>query len=188
MTNDYNKYDTNESLTFPEAISAEFIGISDMKRTGGESMDEDDESSLNRQDSLLSLDDDELTIRTKTAIYVITGLLHPETQKEIKVSEAIELGVLDKEHGSYKDFKTNVVYEVGEAINEGIVFATVTDLLQDETASTEFIREEIKRFIVKSVVDPRTQTRIGGLQAQAAGILNYAQGMYKDFEKSDVFF
>ena len=185
----YNKYATNESLTFPEAISLEFIGISDMRRKAGggsgESMDEDEDGELNRQDSLLSLDEDELTIRTKTAIYIITGLLHPETQKEIKVSDAIELGILDKENGSYKDFKTNVVYEVGEAINEGIVFATVTDLLQDETASTEFIREEIKRFIVKSVVDPRTQTRIGGLQAQAAGILNYAQGMYTNPDSAD---
>lgn len=133
---------------------------------------------LNRQDSLLSLDDEELTIKTKTAIYVITGLLHPETQKEIKVSEAIKLGILAPDTGAYKDFKTNVVYEVGEAINEGIVFATVTDLLQDEQASTEFVREEIKRFTVKSVIDPRTQQKIGGLQAQAAGILNYAQGVY----------
>ncbi len=134
---------------------------------------------------MLSLDDEELTIKTKTAIYIITGLLHPVTQKEIKVKEAIEAGILDKEHGSYKDFKTNVVYEVGDAINEGIVFATVTDLLQDETASTEFIREEVKRFIIKSVVDPRTTQRIGGLQAQAAGILNYAQGMYTNPETSE---
>lgn len=71
-----------------------------------------------------------------------------------------------------------MIYDVGEAINEGIVFATVTDLLQDETASTEYIREEIKKFIVRSVIDPRTNEKIGGLQAQAAGILNYAQGMY----------
>lgn len=133
----------------------------------------------------MSLDDEELTIKTKTAIYVITGLLHPETQKEIKVSEAIKLGILAPDTGSYKDFKTNVVYDVGEAINEGIVFATVTDLLQDEQASTEFMREEIKRFIVKSVVDPRTQEKIGGLQAQAAGILNYAQGMYTNPETGD---
>ena len=179
----YNKYDTNEVLTIREAIEQSFVGISDSSRHKSSlSEDDDNESnfSLNRQDSLLSLDDDELTIKTKTAIYVITGLLHPETQKEIKVSEAIEKGILDKEQGSYRDFKTNVVYEVGEAINEGIVFATVTDLLQDETASTEFIREEVKRFIVKSVVDPRTKDRIGGLQAQAAGILNYAQGMYSN--------
>jgi hypothetical protein len=65
---------------------------------------------------------------------LLDGLLHPVTQKEIKVSEAIEQGIQDKETGAYEDFKTNVVYEVGEAINEGIVFATVTDLLQDQTA------------------------------------------------------
>jgi hypothetical protein len=33
-----------------------------------------------RQDSALSLDEDELTIKTKTALYIITGLLHPVTQ------------------------------------------------------------------------------------------------------------
>ena len=132
-------------------------GISDRRKTNGSTNDDDESDTehnypLNRHDSLLSLDDEELTIKTKTAIYIITGLLHPVTQKEIKVTEAIEAGILDKEHGSYKDFKTNVVYEVGDAINEGIVFATVTDLLQDETASTEFIREEVKRFTIKSVV------------------------------------
>lgn len=176
------KYDTNESLTIPVAIQQHWIGLSELNRGESSSGDSDSDTSsthgLNRQDSLLSLDDEELTIKTKTAIYVITGLLHPETQKEIKVSEAIKLGILAPDTGAYKDFKTNVVYDVGEAINEGIVFATVTDLLQDEQASTEFLREEIKRFIVKSVIDPRTQEKIGGLQAQAAGILNYAQGVY----------
>ena len=51
-------------------------------------------------------------------------------------------------------------------------------MLLDQSASTEVLREEIKRFTVKSVIDPRTKNRIGGLQAQAAGILNYAQGVY----------
>jgi hypothetical protein len=147
----YNKYESKEVLKIKEAINQGFIGISNETTTENENSDqESDEEAflLKRQDSLLSLDDEELTIKTKTAIYVITGLLHPETQKEIKVSEAIESGILDKEKGSYRDFKTNVVYEVGEAINEGFVFATVTDLLQDETASTEFIREEIKRLFL----------------------------------------
>ena len=164
-------------LTIREAIQQQFIGISNEHTNNyhinGDEEDISDEEmySLNRQDSLVSLDDEELTIKTKKAIYVITGLLHPETQKEIKVSEAIESGILNKDRGTYRDFKTNVIYDVGEAINEGFVFATVTDLLSDETASTEFIREEIKRFIVKSVIDPRSKERIGGLQAQAAGKL-----------------
>jgi len=178
----YNKYDTKEVLTIREGIQQQFIGISNERDVNNsndeEELSDDELYSLNRQDSLVSLDDEELTIKTKKAIYVITGLLHPETQKEIKVSEAIESGILNKDRGSYRDFKTNVIYDVGEAINEGFVFATVTDLLSDETASTEYIREEIKRFIVRSVIDPRNKERIGGLQAQAAGILNYAQGMY----------
>ncbi|RNA44605.1 microtubule-actin cross-linking factor isoforms 1 2 3 5-like [Brachionus plicatilis] len=173
----YNKYDTNQTLTIRDAIRQGFVGLSDATESPSESSSD---SEFERQDSLSSLDDEELTIKTKTAIYVITGLVHPETQKEIKVSEAIKSGILNKDNGFYKDFKTNVTYEVGEAINEGFVFATVTDLLQDETASTEFVREEVKKFIVKSVVDPRTKQRIGGLQAQAAGILNYAQGVYTD--------
>ncbi|CAF0712705.1 unnamed protein product [Brachionus calyciflorus] len=179
----YNKYDTNEALTIKEAIRLGFIGLSNESKESDSEFSDDGE--FERQDSLSSLDDEELTIKTKTAIYVITGLLHPVTQKEIKVSEAIKSGILDKDNGTYKDFKTNVTYEVGEAINEGFVFATVTDLLQDETASTEFIREEIKKFIVKSVIDPRNNQRIGGLQAQAAGILNYAQGMYTNPDKSE---
>lgn len=94
----YNKYDTNQSLSIPEAVDLNFIGLSEINRqTSSSSEDEYDENGrrkrkLNRQDSLLSLDDEELTIKTKTAIYVITGLLHPETQKEIKVSEAIKQG------------------------------------------------------------------------------------------------
>jgi dystonin len=36
--------------------------------------------------------------------------------------------------------------------------------------------------MITSVLDPRTSQRIGGLQAQAAGILNYAQGMYTNPE------
>ncbi len=86
----YNKYDTKEVLTIREAVQQQFIGVSSDTRNGNEDEEEevsDDEMySLNRQDSLVSLDDEELTIKTKKAIYVITGLLHPETQKEIKVS------------------------------------------------------------------------------------------------------
>ena len=64
---------------------------------------------------------------------------------------------LEREKSKLKSFKNSTKSK------------TVTDLLQDETASTEFVREEIKRFIVKSVVDPRNKERVGGLQAQAAG-------------------
>ena len=178
----YNKYDTNETLTIHEAVQQTLIGLSNCPEDNSSascySSSEEEEGENKGKNSIVSLDDEELTIRTRTAIYVITGLLHPITQKEIRVSEALQHSILDKETGAYRDMRTGVSYEVGEAINEGVVFATVTDLLADEQASTEFIREEIRRFIVKSVIDPRTNERIGGLQAQAAGILNYAQGMY----------
>jgi hypothetical protein len=177
----YKRHDTNESLSIRDAVDYGFVGLWESVEEQQAALS-DDAGSLKRQDSLVSLDEDELTIKTKTAIYVITGLLHPITQKEIKVSDAMEAGILDKDTGMYKDFRTNVVYEVGEAINEGIIFATVTDLLQDQTASTEVLREEIKRYIVKSVIDPRTKKQIGGLQAQAAGMLNYAQGLYTNPE------
>ena len=70
---------------------------------------DDDSSSDNsiRPPSIISVDEDELTIATKTATYVITSVIHPLTQKEIKVSEAIDLGILDKETGKNKT-KTNL--------------------------------------------------------------------------------
>jgi hypothetical protein len=121
----YNKYDTNDTLTIDEAVHLNLIGLSDFNSETTTDSDSDcsDDLCLNRKaSSSSSLDDEELTIKTKTAIYIITGLLHPITQKEIKVSEAIEQGILDKQTGSYSDSRTNVVYDVGEAINEGNIF------------------------------------------------------------------
>ena len=194
----YKRYDTNETMSIGDAILHSFVGTSESDRPqqlltettsdadeeeGGDNDDESDNEQRSSSDS--SADEEELRIKTRTAIYVITGLVHPDTQKEIKVSEAIAGGILDAQTGAYTDAKTGVTYEVGEAINEGVVFATVTDLLQDESASTEFVRVELKHFIVKSVLDPRNKVRIGALQAQAAGILNYAQGMYTNPTSGD---
>jgi len=91
--NEYRKLDTNDVMTILDAIQAGYIRCTD-----------DDSSSDNsvRPPSIISVDEDELTIATKTATYVITSVIHPLTQKEIKVSEAIDLGILDKETGMKK--------------------------------------------------------------------------------------
>ena len=170
--NEYRKFDTNDVMTIYDAIQAGYIRCND-----------DDSSSDNsvRPPSIISVDEDELTIATKTATYVITTVIHPLTQKEIKVSEAIDLGILDKDIGSYKDLVTNVQYELAEAINEGLVYATIIETKEDTEMLTSSVQEIIKKFLVKSVaVDSESQEKISGLEAQAIGILNYAQGVYHD--------
>jgi hypothetical protein len=188
--NEYRKFDTNDVMTIYDAIQAGYIRCND-----------DDSSSDNsiRPPSIISVDEDELTIATKTATYVITSVIHPLTQKEIKVSEAIDLGILDKDIGkrkfdlklsnncfflfigSYRDLVTNAQYELAEAINEGLVYATIIETKEDTEMLTSSVQEIVKKFIVKSVaVDSESQEKIGGLEAQAIGILNYAQGIYHD--------
>lgn len=47
--------------------------------------------------------------------------------------------------------------------------------------TTSSVQEIVRKFLVRSVVvNPDTQEKIGGLEAQAIGILNYAQGIYYD--------
>lgn len=76
---------------------------------------------------------------------------------------------------------TNVQYELAEAINEGLVYATIIETKEDTEMMTSSLQEIVKKFIVKSVaVDSESQEKIGGLEAQAVGILNYAQGVYHD--------
>ncbi|CAF0786165.1 unnamed protein product, partial [Didymodactylos carnosus] len=170
--NEYRKFDTNDIMTILDAIQAGYIKCTDD--------DSSSEGSI-KPPSIISIDEDELTIATKTATYVITSVIHPVTQKEIKVSEAIELGILDKETGSYRDLNTNVTYELAEAINEGLVYATIIETKEDTEMSTSSLQEIIKKFIVKSVaIDSESTEKIGGLEAQAVGILNYAQGVYHD--------
>ncbi|CAF4468439.1 unnamed protein product [Rotaria socialis] len=172
QVNEYRKFDTNDIMTIYDAIQAGYIRCND-----------DDSSSDNsiRPPSIISIDEDELTIATKTATYVITSVIHPLTQKEIKVSEAIDLGILDKDIGSYRDLVTNVQYELAEAINEGLVYATIIETKEDTEMLTSSVQEIIRKFIVKSVaVDSESLEKIGGLEAQAIGILNYAQGVYHD--------
>ncbi|CAF0847061.1 unnamed protein product [Rotaria sordida] len=170
--NEYRKLDTNDVMTIYDAIQAGYIRCSD---------DESSSDNSIKPPSIISVDEDELTIATKTATYVITSVIHPLTQKEIKVSEAIDLGILDKETGSYRDLVTNVQYELAEAINEGLVYATIIETKEDTEMMTSSLQEIVKKFIVKSVaVDSDSQEKIGGLEAQAVGILNYAQGVYND--------
>lgn len=88
--NEYRKFDTNDVMTIYDAIQAGYIRCTD---------DESSSDNSVKPPSIISVDEDELTIATKTATYVITSVIHPLTQKEIKVSEAIDLGILDKESG-----------------------------------------------------------------------------------------
>ena len=81
---------------------------------------------------------------------------------------------------------TNVQYELAEAINEGLVYATIIETKEDTEMMTSSLQEIVKKFIVRSVaIDSESQEKIGGLEAQAVGILNYAQGVYHD-RKHDV--
>ena len=83
--------------------------------------------------------------------------------------------------GSYRDLATNAQYELSEAINEGLVYATIIETKEDTEMMTSDVQEIIKKFIVKSVaLDSDSREKIGGLEAQAVGILNYAQGVYND--------
>ena len=83
--------------------------------------------------------------------------------------------------GSYRDLVTNAQYELAEAINEGLVYATIIETKEDTEMLTSSVQEIVRKFIVKSVaVDSESQEKIGGLEAQAIGILNYAQGVYHD--------
>ncbi|CAF4362035.1 unnamed protein product [Rotaria sp. Silwood2] len=88
--NEYRKLDTNDVMTIYDAIQAGYVRCTD---------DESSSDNSVKPPSIISVDEDELTIATKTATYVITSVIHPLTQKEIKVSEAIDLGILDKETG-----------------------------------------------------------------------------------------
>ena len=88
--NEYRKFDTNDIMTIYDAIQAGYIICNDEESSSDNSV---------KPPSIISVDEDELTIATKTATYVITSVIHPRTQKEIKVSEAIDLGILDKETG-----------------------------------------------------------------------------------------
>jgi hypothetical protein len=83
--------------------------------------------------------------------------------------------------GGYRDLVTNVQYELAEAINEGLVYATIIETKEDTEMMTSSVQEIVKKFIVKSVaLDSESREKIGGLEAQAVGILNYAQGVYHD--------
>ena len=106
--NEYRKSDTKDIMTIYDAIKAGYIRCTD-----------DDSSSDNsvRPPSIISVDEDELTIATKTATYVITSVIHPLTQKEIKVSEAIDLGILDKETGKRRKKKIEISFDDFYLIN-----------------------------------------------------------------------
>ena len=76
---------------------------------------------------------------------------------------------------------TNVQYELAEAINEGLVYATIIETKEDTEMMTSSVQEIVRKFIVRSVaLDSESKEKIGGLEAQAIGILNYAQGVYHD--------
>ena len=101
--NEYRKFDTNDVMTILDAIQAGYIRCND---------DESSSDNSVRPPSIISVDEDELTIATKTATYVITSVIHPLTQKEIKVSEAIDLGILDKETGKQKKIAQAILIKI----------------------------------------------------------------------------
>ena len=106
--------------------------------------------------------------------------------RKVLPSVRIRLTVASLVLGSYRDLVTNVQYELAEAINEGLVYATIIETKEDTEMMTSSLQEIVKKFIVRSVaIDSESQEKIGGLEAQAVGILNYAQGVYHD-RKYDV--
>ena len=131
-------------------------------------------------------DEDETDYSTKAAIketrsFVITGAIDPSSARRIDVATALERGVIDQANGQYvgRDARGREQrMPIGEAIKEGLIFATSTGVRTDVHGAQPKYVKETQTFTLKSVIDPRSRQPISVSEAITRGILDQGKGEY----------
>ncbi|KAI3389389.1 hypothetical protein SNEBB_001019 [Seison nebaliae] len=133
------------------------------------------------RDSTISFDDDDLTVYDEDNIIIIHKVIL-NNGIECPPLKATQLGILDKTTGEYMDEEEGLRLSIIDAINEGLIYATINknDEYNSKQTTTNSFQESIIQFNVLSVIDPRTEKEIDYLTAKREGILNTTLGLYKN--------
>lgn len=100
----------------------------------------------------------------ETKTYTLKSAIHPRTNKEIPIRQAIDEGIIDHAKGFYVNNITGENLPISVAIEKGLIFTE----LMDQPHS----RRSIRTLIIEQVVDPITNRRLGVTEAIQSGLLN----------------
>ena len=134
---------------------------------------------------------------TKQTTYTVKSLKHPVTGKEITIEQAIAEGILDQEHGVYRNPHTFESMTLSDAIDQGLVSVELgrkltreerdekvpsleidDELDAMEEMAQEEVTEESKTFQITGVADPESGDMIPFHDAILQGLINEDTGMY----------
>lgn len=170
---------TGEKLTIPEAIERKLIDaelISVISNAEGEGSK---------------------IITTKMTTMTVKFVIDPRTGEHLTVSKAVDEGILDSSLENYINPITGEVFSLNDAIDKKLVIVQQTAMNGSQSSSTESIHidaeeevvesnliEEISSetvtFSINSVIDPRTMEMMSYDEAVRYGVLDVANGMYRN--------
>ena len=118
----------------------------------------------------------------ETQSFTIKGLIDPTSGKEITVSEAIKLGVLDQQNGLYVNPQTGETIVITEAVKAGLIFADVSESSQatHEPSDNKITSSRHTVMTLESVIDPISGKNISVQDAIQRGLLDLENGTFKD--------
>jgi len=119
----------------------------------------------------------------KTKTFSVQSVIDPATGKEISVTEAIQLGIVDQNKGLYKDVTTGETMPITEAVNRSLVIADVKQSTVAASAAAgqanEILVSREVAYTLTCVIDPRTNHELSIADATAIGILDCATNEFR---------
>ena len=117
--------------------------------------------------------------------YVVNSVLDPRTNKMLSLDDAVAAGLIDPNTGAYIDPITGERVSLVNAMNSGLIKAREANPSKDKhnqnKISVQVPKDKSeKEYVVKSVLDPRTNKMISLEDAIESGLIDPVTGDYID--------
>lgn len=120
----------------------------------------------------------------ETSSFVITSVLDPRTNEEISFDEAIGKGIINQREGTYVNTRTRESVPIQMAMNAGKIKVEVTTTKKTAERRKDLALITIKTiiesrpFVVRAVIDAKTEKRLDVDEAVKTKILDQKRRIY----------
>ena len=122
----------------------------------------------------------------QTHIKIFLGVKDPRTDEAVSMQEAIRLGIINNNNGTYVNLKTREAIPIPEAMNQGLILVEFVsakrtqEKKQDIGLITLKTMKETRPYAVHTVVDAKTDQHMTVDEAIDKNILDQNKGVYID--------
>ncbi|XP_041357695.1 uncharacterized protein LOC121374644 isoform X2 [Gigantopelta aegis] len=181
-------WDTELKIEDPKKLAIENIQKSEsltLHETPKEAMPASTDVVIDTEKEETTSEEVTTTFTEECLTYVIKSVVDPKTKREISLHDAVMIGLIDQNRGTYYNPVTRETMTVDQAINRQLVIMELVSTTKVKEEKQTFglititVTRETHPYTIKYVLDPSTEEKLAVSKAIDKGILDTNNGTYK---------